>query len=122
MTERISVIGLGRLGAPMAAVLADAGYEISATDIDAAKVQAIREHRPPVFEPGFEELLRSASARLTATSDVAHAVYDSDLSFIVVPTPSDGNGSFCLQCVMDVCAVAGNAIREKTTHRRITFL
>ncbi len=115
MIECISVIGLGHLGAPMAAVLANAGYKVSAADIDAAKVQAMRERRPPVLEPGFEELLRSASTRLTATSDVAEAVRDSDLSFIVVPTPSGKDGSFGLQYVLEVCSVAGGAIREKPT-------
>ena len=49
---RLSVIGLGKLGAPMAAVFASKGFEVVGLDLNAAFVAAINEGRAPVSEPG----------------------------------------------------------------------
>ena len=51
MKENISLIGLGKLGAPMAACFAAKGFQVVGVDLDAAKVQAINRRESPVFEP-----------------------------------------------------------------------
>jgi UDPglucose 6-dehydrogenase len=88
MLNSVSVIGLGKLGAPMAAALAARGMRVIGVDVDAAKVEAMQQGRPPVFEPGLAETLARAQGRLTATQSVEDAVRDSEVTFIVVATPA----------------------------------
>ena len=64
MENAISVIGLGKLGAPMCACLADKGRRVIGVDADSAKVDAINRKHAPVFEPGLEELIARSGERL----------------------------------------------------------
>jgi UDPglucose 6-dehydrogenase len=112
-TMNISVVGLGKLGAPMAAALAAKGLTVIGVDADAAKVEAIRQSRAPVFEPELAETIRAAGSRLTATSDVAQAVAATDITFVVVATPSEPSGGFSLRYVLPVCQAIGGAIARK---------
>jgi UDPglucose 6-dehydrogenase len=57
MPVKLSVVGTGYLGAVHAACMADLGHEVVAVDVDAEKVAALSEGRPPFFEPGLPELL-----------------------------------------------------------------
>src|SRR6266566_8811004 len=100
MPISVSVIGLGRLGAPMVAAMAARGVRAIGVDSDAAKVEAIGRGHPPVFEPRLAETLILAQGRLTATQSVEDAVRDSDITFIVVATPADADGSFSLRFVL----------------------
>ena len=113
MKTAISVIGLGKLGAPMAAALAARGMRVIGVDANSAKVEALQHGRPPVFEPGLVETLQAAQGRLTATSSVEDAVRDSDVTFIVVATPADTDGSFSLRHVLPVCEAIGRALMSK---------
>jgi UDPglucose 6-dehydrogenase len=113
MPESVSVIGLGKLGAPMAAAIAARGVRTIGVDADAAKVEAIERDLPPVFEPRLAETLILAKGRLTATREIEDAVRDSDITFIVVATPTDVDGSFCLDFVLPVCEAIGRALASK---------
>ena len=70
----ISVVGLGKLGAVLAAVMADRGHEVIGVDINPAAVDAINEGRTPVREPGLDEMIRGNAGRLSATTDLEAAV------------------------------------------------
>src|SRR2546430_17404959 len=87
MVSTISVIGLGKLGSPIAACFAARDFQIIAVDIDAQKVDAIGRGVPPVREPGLAELLQESRGRLIATQDTEAAVRDSEATFIVVGKP-----------------------------------
>jgi UDPglucose 6-dehydrogenase len=113
MVTGISIIGLGKLGAPMAAALAARGMRVIGMDADAAKVEALQQGRPPVFEPGLAETMQSARGRLTATLCVEDAVRDSEITFIVVATPADPDGAFSLRYVLQVCEAIGRALAAK---------
>ncbi len=110
----VSVIGLGKLGAPLAACLASKGIRVIGVDSDAAKVEALEHGRAPVFEPGLDVLIGENADFLRATSDVARAVAESEITFIVVGTPSDGDGGFSLRYVLPVCEAVGRGLRAKT--------
>lgn len=112
--KAISVVGLGKLGAPLAACLANKGYHVVGVDMDPDKVRLINEGRAPVFEPGLQDLLSSSRERLSATDDHELAVKNSDVSFIVVPTPSNEQGGFSLQYVLPTCEAIGQVIRQKS--------
>ena len=114
MIKVASVVGLGKLGAPMAAAMAARGLTVIGVDADPRKVEAINERRPPVFEPGLPQLLHSSAGRLRATQDIAEAVAASDITFIVVATPSEPSGEFSLRYALPVCEAIGQALRTKT--------
>jgi UDPglucose 6-dehydrogenase len=110
---RISVIGLGKLGAPLAAVLAHKGHTIIGVDLDERAVRLINQGQSPVFEPGLDALIKASRERLSATDDYDVAIADTDVTFIVVPTPSDENGAFSLRYVLAAAESIGKALRHK---------
>lgn len=109
----VSVVGLGKLGAPLAACLAAKGHRVIGVDVDPEKVSAVNEGRPPVYEPGLQELLAVTRERLTATRDLEAAVAGSAMTFVVVPTPSDADGGFSLRYVLPACEGVGRGLRAK---------
>jgi UDPglucose 6-dehydrogenase len=114
MNKGTSVIGLGKLGAPMAAAIAWRGLRVIGVDADEAKVKALNDRRAPVFEPGLPELLQSAGDRLTASLNIEEAVLATEVTFIVVGTPSEPDGGFSLRYVLPVCDAIGRALRSKS--------
>ncbi len=110
---KISVVGLGKLGSPLAAVLADKGHSVVGVDVFPAFVEALRSGRAPVRETGLDELIEKNRARLLATSDCAEAVLATDLTFIVVPTPSKADGTFSLEHTLAASREIGKALRRK---------
>jgi UDPglucose 6-dehydrogenase len=111
--KTISIVGLGKLGAPMAACLAAKGFPVIGVDVDAQKVNAINNAQAPVFEPGLPELLQVAKTRLKATQDILTAVLNSEVTFLVVPTPSEPDGSFSLRYVLQACEGIADALKRK---------
>ena len=110
---RISIIGLGKLGAPMAAVMAHKGHTVVGVDLSAAFVDAINQGRAPVEEPGLEEMIRNNRARLRATTEFEEAVAASEITFLIVPTPSESHGSFSLRYVLAAAQAIGPALARK---------
>ncbi|WP_277209674.1 UDP-glucose dehydrogenase family protein [Isoptericola croceus] len=89
---RISVIGLGYLGAVHAAALAASGHEVVGVDVDPEKVDALALGKAPFYEPGFDDLLAEArrSGRLQVGTDVAE-VAGSAVHFVCVGTPQSAD-------------------------------
>jgi UDPglucose 6-dehydrogenase len=112
-TSVISIVGLGKLGVPMVACFAAKGYRVIGIDINPACVKLINEGKSPVFEPQSDEMLRAHSDRISATQSYETAVMDSEITFIVVPTPSDDQGDFSLKYVLEAVASIGEALRNK---------
>jgi UDPglucose 6-dehydrogenase len=110
---RASVIGLGKLGSPLAAVLASKGFEVAGMDANPKFVAALQAGRAPVSEPGLQELLALAPIPVRATADLAPAVLDSDITFVVVPTPSGADGTFSNTHVISAMRDIGAALRRK---------
>ena len=112
---RISVFGLGYVGAVSMACLARDGHHVVGVDIDPLKLQLIRSGRSPIVEEGVQELTRSVveSGRVTVTDDIGAAIRDTELSFVCVGTPSSSNGSQDLTAVKRVMASIGAAIGAK---------
>jgi len=97
--ETISVVGMGKLGLCMAACLADKGYRVIGVDINPAIIQAVNEGNSPIYEPGVAEMMKGLSEHLSATDDYKYAIENSEVTFIVVPTPSEEDGSFSTKYV-----------------------
>jgi UDPglucose 6-dehydrogenase len=118
---RISVIGLGKLGAVLAAVMADKGFDVTGVDLNPAAVDAIRRGLAPVDEPGLAEMITRAKANLTATQDTRGAVTGTDVTFIIVPTPSGADGRFSLDATLGACREIGLALRKKPGYHLVVL-
>ena len=90
----LSVIGIGKLGLPLAAYCAHKGYQVIGVDTNPATVEAVNQAKSLIYEPGLDELLKSSHGRLSATTDYRIAIENSEITFILVPTPSEENGGF----------------------------
>jgi UDPglucose 6-dehydrogenase len=110
---KISVVGLGKLGSPLAAVFAAKGFQVIGTDVNSAAVAAINAGRAPVEEPGLQDLITSSADRLTASDDAVSVVSGTDTTFIIVPTPSDATGRFSNDYALRAMATVGQGIRRK---------
>ena len=117
----ISVVGLGKLGAVLAAVMADRGHYVVGVDLNPAFVDAFNQGRAPVSEPGLSELVQRSADRLSATSDVGEAVEKSDLTFVLVPTPSGPDGTFSLKHVLKVVEGIALALRNKPAYHLVVI-
>ena len=110
---RISVVGLGKLGAPIVAVFASKGYDVVGIDTNPIFVDKINNHTAPVEEPHLQELLTEHKARISATMDWNKAVTETDITAIIVPTPSGADGAFRNDYVLSVMDEVGHALANK---------
>lgn len=119
--QSISVFGLGKLGAVVAGCHASKGFRVIGVDVDPAAVESCNRGVPPVEEPGIEKLYRECQGLLTATTDGAAAVAQTDASLIVVPTPSEADGAYSLQYALGVCDEIGTALRGKPDYHLVVL-
>jgi UDPglucose 6-dehydrogenase len=109
--KKLSVFGLGKLGACMAATFAQRGYDVLGVDINPEPVGKINAGLPPVDEPLLAETITKAGRRLRATTHPAEAVA-TDASFFIVPSPSLPDGSFSNEFLMRALAPIAQAVRK----------
>lgn len=120
---KISIFGLGYVGAVSLACLARDGHQVIGVDIDQTKLDLIRAGTTPVVEEGMVDLMAevAASGRVSVTTDAVQAVLDSELSLVCVGTPSAANGSQDQGAVLRLARSMGDAIREKRTPHVVVF-
>jgi UDPglucose 6-dehydrogenase len=118
---RVNVVGLGKLGAPLAAVLASRGFNVIGLDVNKTLVDALNAGRMPIVEPQLNELIAANRERLKATMDANEAVRDSEASFVIVPTPSDSTGFFSNRFVLQAMETLGKALRSKTGYHMVVI-
>jgi UDPglucose 6-dehydrogenase len=109
---RIAVVGLGKLGAPLAAVLASKGNEVLGIDVNPEAVALLNEGRAPVDEPGLQDLVTASHERLSATTDLVAAA-GAEVSILLVPTPSDDRGAFSNEHVLGAVDEIGRGLAER---------
>ncbi len=111
----ISIFGLGYVGCVGAACLAKLGHNVIGVDVNENKVRLINEGKPTIIEEGIAELCEDAheKGRMSATTDVRKAVHATDVSFIVVGTPSSKEGHLNLNYIYAVAQQIGVALRDK---------
>jgi len=113
----VGIIGTGYVGLVVGAGLAEMGNDVICADIDEDKIERLNASEIPIYEPGLEPLVaRNLEAgRLRFTTDVGHAVRDSDIIFIAVGTPPGEDGTADLKHVLAVA----NAIGENMNGRKV---
>ncbi|RYG13506.1 MAG: UDP-glucose/GDP-mannose dehydrogenase family protein [Burkholderiales bacterium] len=106
---RIAIFGTGYVGLVTGTCLAEVGHDVVCVDIDAAKVEGLKQGILPIFEPGLQPMVQAnhAAGRLDFTTDAASAVAHGEVVFIAVGTPPDEDGSADLQYVLAVARTIG---------------
>lgn len=116
---KVSIIGTGYVGLVTGACLADVGHEVICVDVDPRKVEMIRSARAPIHEQGLPELLeKHAGSRLRATTDLAAAVAETDITFIAVGTPAS-QGRIDLSYVEAAATEIGRALGAKASYSTV---
>ena len=120
---RISIFGLGYVGAVSAGCLASEGHEVLGVDPVADKVDLINRGHSPIVEAEISEIIEEAvrTGRLRATQDPIAAIHQTDLSFVCVGTPSQQNGNLDLRYIRRICEQIGSALKSKATRHTIVI-
>jgi GDP-mannose 6-dehydrogenase len=115
---KISVFGLGYVGAVSVACLARDGHDVVGVDIDPVKLDLIRSGRSPIIEEGIQELMHEvvAKKKVTVSNDALQAVLDTEISFVCVGTPPSANGSQDLSAMKRLAEQVGDALKRKSVH------
>jgi UDPglucose 6-dehydrogenase len=110
--HKASVCGLGKLGACIAATLAQRGFDVVGIDIDPEKVRKINAGQPPVEEPLLAETIAAGRTRLRATQDYREAAA-TDVTFFIPPSPSLPDGSFSNEFLLRAMQPVAAAVRAQ---------
>src|SRR3982750_1928460 len=121
MSKRVSIIGLGKLGASMAAAFAGRGFNVIGVDVNQRSVDLVNLGLAPVQETGLAEMIAANRERLTATTSHEQAILNSDISFVIVPTPSGSRGAFSLQYAEWAFREIGRALAKKSSYHNIVL-
>lgn len=115
---KVTVFGIGYVGLVQAAVLAEVGHDVVCIDVDADKVERLKQGHIPIYEPGLEPLVKEnhAAGRLNFSTDAAAGVKHGEVQFIAVGTPPDEDGSADLKYVL---AVASTIAQHMENHKII---
>jgi UDPglucose 6-dehydrogenase len=118
--KRVSVVGLGKLGLCLAAVLASRGFDVSGVETDESKVDAVNLGTSPIYEPGLDELIKKNHKRLAAATDY-EKISETGVTFVVVPTPSDETGAFSLRFVSEAMESIGKELAKKHAYHLVVL-
>ena len=120
---KISIFGLGYVGAVSLACLARDGHDVVGVDIDRTKLDLIAAGKTPVVEEGMVELMQQVAAggHVRVTTDAAEAVLATDISLVCVGTPSAANGSQDQGAILRLAEQMGDTLARKTAPHVVVF-
>ena len=121
MNKNYSIFGLGKLGASMAAAIASQGFNVIGVDINQPTVDRVNAGHAPVQETDLDEMIMANHERLKATLSHSEAILKSDVSFVIVPTPSDSRGAFSLQYAKWAFREIGRALADKNSYHLVVL-
>jgi UDPglucose 6-dehydrogenase len=105
----------------MAAGIASQGHQVIGVDVSHRSVELVNAGQAPVQETGLDALIRANRARICATQQHEQAILDSELTFVIVPTPSDERGAFSLQYVSFAFREIGKALAKKNGYHTVVL-
>lgn len=120
---KISIFGLGYVGAVSLACLARDGHDVIGVDIDHTKLELITAGQTPVVEEGMVDLMAylAANGKVTVTTHAQKAVLASEISIVCVGTPSAANGSQDQGAILRLAEEIGMALGEKREPHVVVF-
>lgn len=118
MNESVSVVGLGKLGLGLALCMSSSGIETIGVDVNEEVVSSINNGRSPHIEPDYERLIAESAGTFRATTSHAEAIEKTDITFVLVATPSIGDGRFSNRYVKSALRSLSEALSrsDKSKH------
>ena len=112
----IAIVGTGYVGLVSGTCFAEMGVHVTCVDIDAQKIQKLKDGIMPIYEPGLEELVKRnvEYGRLQFTTELTEVLEDVEVVFSAVGTPPDEDGSADLKYVLAVARQFGQYINKYT--------
>ncbi|MBI4974113.1 UDP-glucose/GDP-mannose dehydrogenase family protein [Candidatus Roizmanbacteria bacterium] len=117
----ISVVGLGKLGTPFALAFASSGFEVHCFDVNKSIIEDLESGICALYEKGVNQLLKKCKKHLHFPTSYEDMIAKSDLTFIIVPTPSERDGSFTLKYIFQVLKELGRAVGKKKKRHTIVI-
>ena len=120
---RLSVIGLGYVGAVCSACFSEQGHDVIGMDVDSVKVDLINAGKSPIVEKDLDRLIAQnvKSRRLRATTDLKEAIMNSDITIIAVGTPSKENGDIDLRYIESAAQAVGEILKQKRAYHIVSM-
>ena len=111
---KIAVIGTGYVGLVTGTCFSDMGNDVWCVDVDASKIQNLKEGIIPIYEPGLESMVKNnyELGHLRFTTDIAEALEHANICFIAVGTPMGEDGSADLHYVLEVAGQIGVSMKR----------
>ena len=112
----IAIVGTGYVGLVSGTCFADIGANVTCVDVDAQKIERLKNGEIPIFEPGLDELVvkNVKAGRLHFTTDLSSVLDDVQIVFSAVGTPPDEDGSADLKYVLQVARTIGQHMNHYT--------
>ncbi len=111
---KLAVIGTGYVGLVSGTCFAEMGNDVICVDVDPIKLEKLRNEKITIYEPGLEALFKRniSQKRLHFTDDLEHAVLNSEVIFLCLPTPQDEDGSADLKHIFEVAEGIGEILKK----------
>lgn len=120
MNERLSLVGLGKLGLCLACCFAEKGFETIGIDIEERVVNSVNQGIAPWYEPRLDDFLaRHGGKTLRATTHHREAIEQTNITFVLVATPSNPDGSFSNRFVESALRSLAEALRQSKKEHHI---
>ncbi|UKK55558.1 UDP-glucose dehydrogenase family protein [Prevotella communis] len=110
----IAIVGTGYVGLVSGTCFAETGVNVTCVDVDAQKIERLKNGEIPIYEPGLDQLvLKNVKAgRLKFTTDLASILNEQEIVFSAVGTPPDEDGSADLKYVLQVAKTIGENLNR----------
>lgn len=119
---KVSVFGLGKLGLPLAATIASKGNQVLGVDVNQEVVDFLNHGTTKLKEPGLLDLLKRFKRNIKGMFEVKDAISNSDITFIITPTPSQANGQFSLKHVTKVVIEIAKALKVRGEYHLVILV
>jgi UDPglucose 6-dehydrogenase len=119
--KNIAVIGCGKLGGTMIGCFASRGFNVIGVDISEEVINRLNIGLAPAQEKGLDELISNNKSNIRGTMSYDEAISNSEISFVIVPTPSDERGSFSLQYAAHAFEQIGKALSKKNNYHVVVL-
>ena len=116
---KISVIGLGKLGLPFAFFLASHGNKILCYDKNKKILDSIEKKRSPFVEPYLEKYIKKYRKNVEIYERLDDLINKTNVTFLVLPTPSQKDGSFSNQYILNVLKKIGKSLKNKRNKKHL---
>jgi len=106
---KITIVGTGYVGLVTGTCFSEVGIDVTCIDIDAKKIEGLKNGIMPIYEPGLEPMVKTnlEKGRLHFSTNLKDSIDDSEAAFIAVGTPPGEDGSADLKYVLAVAREIG---------------